>query len=244
MRISEVSARSGVPATTLRYYESMGLLAPQRSDNGYRAFDEHALERLEFIDAAKELGLELPEIKNLLDLADTGTCTKVKAALQPLLTEQLTQVEENLAKLTRLHEHLNAASRHVMACPDSPERCRSECAFLVLSDSPGQRWIDEDGRARRRSHWQDILQHCPVLVDGDSLVVDLPIERLIEVSALARIEHDNDCSTTLALRLEGGQCTLTVSVQDRKTSIVFEALRGVQAVPAGGDPRPGVIRDW
>ena len=89
MRISEVSARSGVPATTLRYYESVGLLAPQRMDNGYRVYSEHTLEQLAFIDAAKELGLELPEIKDLLDLADTGTCTKVKAALHPLHTEQL-----------------------------------------------------------------------------------------------------------------------------------------------------------
>ena len=225
MRISEVSARSGVPATTLRYYESVGLLAPQRMDNGYRVYSEHTLEQLAFIDAAKELGLELPEIKDLLELADTGTCTKVKAALHPLLTEQLGQVEDSLAKLNRLHEHLNAASRHVMACPDSPQRCRSECAFLVLSDSPGQRWIDDGGRARRRSHWQDILRHCPVSDDGDSLVVEVPVERLLEVSALARIEHDNDHGTTFTLHLEDGRCTLTISTQDRSTSTVFDALR-------------------
>ncbi|MDO5368319.1 MerR family transcriptional regulator [Kocuria sp.] len=226
MRISEVSARSGVPATTLRYYESIGLLTPQRSDNGYRVYDEHALERLAFIDAAKSLGLELPEIKDLLELADSGTCTKVKAALHPLLTEQLAQVEDSLAKLNRLHEHLTAASRHVVACPDSPERCRSECAFLVLSEGPGQRWIDDDGRARRRSHWQEILQHGPVSDDGDSLVVEVPLERLLEISALARIEHDNDHGTTFTLQLEGGRCIMIISAQDRSTSTVFDALRG------------------
>lgn len=76
MKISEVAARS-----TLRYYEHLGLLIPARSGNGYRNFDDSHLERLGFIDAAKQLGLELPEIRHLLELADTGTCTAVKIVL-------------------------------------------------------------------------------------------------------------------------------------------------------------------
>ncbi len=95
----------------------------------------------------------------------------------------------------------------------------------MLSDSPGQRWIDDGGRTRRRSHWPDILQHCPVSDDGDSLVVEVPVERLLEVSALARIEHDNDRGTTFTLHLEDGRCTLTISNQDRSTSTVCDALR-------------------
>ncbi|QNG20576.1 MerR family DNA-binding transcriptional regulator [Rhodococcus triatomae] len=38
MRISQVAARSGVPATTLRYDEGPELLRPQRAPNGYRTF--------------------------------------------------------------------------------------------------------------------------------------------------------------------------------------------------------------
>lgn len=132
MKISEVAARSGVPASTLRYYERLDLLAPGRSVNGYRAFDESHLERLEFIDAAKQLGLELPEIRRLLALADTGTCTGVKATLLPLLAEQIAVVDHQLETLARLSSQLRTAQDHVDACPDSDQRCRSECAFRML----------------------------------------------------------------------------------------------------------------
>ncbi|MGO1855337.1 MAG: MerR family transcriptional regulator [Microbacteriaceae bacterium] len=133
MKISEVAERSGVPASTLRYYERLGILAARRGPNGYRDFDEDHLERLDFIASAKRLGLELPEIRRLLDLADDGTCTGVKAALQPLLAEQVAAVERKLSILVQLQVQLRAAQVHVDGCPDSDERCRSECAFKAFA---------------------------------------------------------------------------------------------------------------
>ena len=133
MKISEVAERTGVPASTLRYYERLGVLTASRSANGYRDFDDGHLERLEFIASAKRLGLELPEIRRLLDLADTGTCTRVKQTLQPLLAVQIAAVEERLRMLATLREQLESARCHVDACPDSDERCRSECAFRAFA---------------------------------------------------------------------------------------------------------------
>jgi DNA-binding transcriptional MerR regulator len=46
MRISQLAERSGVPATTLRFYESAGLLPADRSPAGYRLYGEDAVERL------------------------------------------------------------------------------------------------------------------------------------------------------------------------------------------------------
>lgn len=57
MRISQLAERSGVPATTLRFYEGAGLLPADRTPAGYRSYDEDAVERLAFIGAAKRLGL-------------------------------------------------------------------------------------------------------------------------------------------------------------------------------------------
>lgn len=116
MKISEVAERSGVPVSTLRYDERLGILAAGRSPNGYRDFDEGHLERLDFIASAKRLALELPEIRQLLELADTGTCTGVKAALQPLLAEQIAAVERQLRLLTELQGQLCEARVHVDAC--------------------------------------------------------------------------------------------------------------------------------
>lgn len=138
MRISEVAERTGVTASTLRYYERLGVLVAGRSANGYRDFDESHLERLEFVDAAKRLGLRLPEIRALLELADTGTCTGTKQALQPLLAEKIGEVRRQLDALTQLDTQLRAAQEHVDACPDSAERCRSECAFRVLAGTAAE----------------------------------------------------------------------------------------------------------
>lgn len=135
MKISEVAERTGVPASTLRYYERLGILAAGRSPNGYRDFDEDHLERLDFIASAKQLGLELPEIRRLLELADDGTCTGVKAALQPLLAEQIAAVEQQLKALSRLQDQLKQAQVHVDGCPDSDEPCRSECAFRAFAST-------------------------------------------------------------------------------------------------------------
>ncbi len=57
MRISQLAERSGVPATTLRFYESAGLLSADRTPAGYRMYGEDAVDRLAFIGAAKHLGL-------------------------------------------------------------------------------------------------------------------------------------------------------------------------------------------
>ncbi|MGW7750765.1 MerR family DNA-binding transcriptional regulator [Streptomyces violaceusniger] len=44
MRISQLAERSGVPATTLRFYESAGLLPADRTPHGYRSYREDAVE--------------------------------------------------------------------------------------------------------------------------------------------------------------------------------------------------------
>ena len=46
MNISEAARRAGLPAKTIRYYEDIGLVAPQRDPNGYRAFQPRDLQAL------------------------------------------------------------------------------------------------------------------------------------------------------------------------------------------------------
>ncbi|MGA6160644.1 MerR family transcriptional regulator [Stenotrophomonas sp. NPDC087984] len=53
MRISQLAERTGVPATTLRFYDDAGLLSAGRSPIGYRLYGEDAVARLTFIGAAK-----------------------------------------------------------------------------------------------------------------------------------------------------------------------------------------------
>ena len=48
LRIAEVAQRSGVPASTLRYYDQIGLVPTGREGNGYRAYPEDVLDRLRY----------------------------------------------------------------------------------------------------------------------------------------------------------------------------------------------------
>lgn len=138
MRISEVSARSGVPPTTLRYYESLGLIDSERSENGYRDYQAQVLERLSFIDTAKKMDLQLGEIRWLLEATETGSCTSTRDALQPVLTDRLSQVEDNIRRLTQLRDLLTRSLHHVATCPDNPHPCKSQCAFKALAETSRQ----------------------------------------------------------------------------------------------------------
>lgn len=105
MRIGELSQRSGVPATALRYYERAGLLdPPHRTASGYRAYGDVALERLAFIRAAQGVGLTLAEIRDIIAIREGGTapCRHVVA----LLDERRAEVRSRIAELERLELEL------------------------------------------------------------------------------------------------------------------------------------------
>ncbi|MEU1301314.1 MerR family transcriptional regulator [Streptomyces shenzhenensis] len=83
MRISQLAERSGVPATTLRFYEGSGLLPAGRTASGYRVYGEEAVQRLAFINTAKHLGLPLEGVGELLSVWEAASCRDVKADLRP-----------------------------------------------------------------------------------------------------------------------------------------------------------------
>lgn len=82
---------------TIRYYEDIGLLAPnvKRAPSGYRLFDPHVLNRLAFVKRAQSLGLTLTEISQILDIHDNGhlPCGEVKHRLRSKLDAINAQIE-------------------------------------------------------------------------------------------------------------------------------------------------------
>src|SRR4051812_10668123 len=65
-RIPDVADRPGFSTPPPRYYESIGLLPPaDRTESGYRVYDDRSVERLTFIARAKQLGCTLEEITEL-----------------------------------------------------------------------------------------------------------------------------------------------------------------------------------
>ena len=106
LKIGEVAAGTGLPVKTIRYYDEIGLLAPtvERSDSGYRLFNEAVMNRLAFIKRAQSLGLSLSEIQELLLVHDGGElpCGEVKHRLQAKLEE----IAEQIAALEMLKAEL------------------------------------------------------------------------------------------------------------------------------------------
>lgn len=68
MNIGDASARSGVSAKMIRYYETIRLLKPARRDNGYRDYHEADVAVLQFIRRTRDLGFSLDEVAELLKL--------------------------------------------------------------------------------------------------------------------------------------------------------------------------------
>src|SRR5689334_22658561 len=62
LTIQEVSRRSGVAASALRFYEQRGLITSQRSGSGHRRFPRAVLRRIAFIVFAQRVGLSLEEV--------------------------------------------------------------------------------------------------------------------------------------------------------------------------------------
>ena len=95
MNISEAARRSGLSSKTIRYYEDIGLIAPaRRGDNGYRQYESHAVEELKFLFRAREVGFDLEESRQLLELhRDSGRQSRHARALtlprNPELTAQV-----------------------------------------------------------------------------------------------------------------------------------------------------------
>lgn len=122
MTIGAVAQAVGIAATTLRFYEREGVLAPSgRTPKGYRLYDDAAVARLEFIRDAQAVGFTLDDIRTLLNLSAGTSCKDVKS----LIEHRLTEVDEKLANLRRVRKTLAGAL----------ERChRSRKGCPVLAD--------------------------------------------------------------------------------------------------------------
>ncbi len=120
MNIGDVAARIGLPQKTIRYYEDIGLIRPDRSANGYRSFSENDLHKLAFLGRARALGFSIEDCRTLLGLYEDGA--RESAAVKSLAEKHLEDIDEKIAQLNSMRATL---SHLVEAChgdkrPDCP----------------------------------------------------------------------------------------------------------------------------
>ena len=131
MNISEAARLSGLSSKTIRYYEDIGLVAPaERADNGYRQYQPRAVEELRFIAHAREVGFNLDECRQLLDLQRDDERQSQHA--RALVLEKCRDIEERITQLRDMQAHLQ----------DLAARCRGDegpdCAILNELSSGGE----------------------------------------------------------------------------------------------------------
>src|SRR6202034_918018 len=107
LHVAELAESAGVAPSTVRFYERVGLLSPaRRATNGYRLFDEAALEELAFVSRAKGIGMSLEDIADLLAAWPNGECRSLQARLRGFLIERIGQVREQRAELGAFERQL------------------------------------------------------------------------------------------------------------------------------------------
>lgn len=118
LTIGKVAKRTGCSTSAIRYYERQGLLRAVRFLNGYRCYDEDAIERFRFLRHAQSLGITLKEIRRLLELTNTGR--RPCEAVRELARQHLTDLEAKMRQLRSLRRQLrNLLSRPIPGHSDA-----------------------------------------------------------------------------------------------------------------------------
>lgn len=132
MNISEAAALSGLPAKTIRYYETIGLMAPAgRAQNGYRDYGTDDVHTLRFLQRARSLGFSVAACRELLALYRDRN--RASAEVKSIALGRIADIERKIAELEAMRRALG----------DLVEKChgdeRPHCPILA-----GVARLDED----------------------------------------------------------------------------------------------------
>lgn len=116
LTIGQVAKGAGVPTTTVRYYERIGLVKPNaRTGANYRSYGPESLDRLRFIRTAQSAGLSLDDVASLLRLADSDAqpCSDVLV----ILRDRLAQIDQKLEELRIVRTAVVSALKECQCAP-------------------------------------------------------------------------------------------------------------------------------
>ncbi len=135
LTVGRLALAGGVKASTVRYYEQLGLLpSPMRTPTGYRVFSQEAVRRLTVIRAAQQFGFSLRDIGAFFRVRDAGgkPCQQVRDAGQHMLSA----LENEIATLQARRRQIRRTLREW---------------DQILAGTPGE----------QRAHLLESLEHSP-----------------------------------------------------------------------------------
>ncbi|MGV6806610.1 MAG: Cu(I)-responsive transcriptional regulator [bacterium] len=123
MNIGTAAEKAGLSAKTIRYYESVGLVAsPPRQGNGYRDYSSADVERLIFLRQARQFGFSIEECRALLSLWQNPA--RKSAEVHGLVAHKVTEIERHIRELREMKKVLKSL---LASCPDNEN---PECGII------------------------------------------------------------------------------------------------------------------
>lgn len=143
LTISELSARSAVAPSALRYYEDIGLIAAERTTGNQRRYARHMLRRVAFIKAGRQLGLSLAQVQAALDKLPAGKAP-TRAEWSRVARSWQVTIEARIAELERMSSTLSSCigcgclslRRCALYNPKDAAADRGAGARWLLGDDP------------------------------------------------------------------------------------------------------------
>ena len=231
LRISELAERADVPVSTLRYYERVGLLPlPGRSPNGYRFYDESAVEHLAFIGRAKRMGVPLEQVSELIELWSTGGCGPLQERIRSFLGSKIAEVRTQRTELAAFERQLESLFGRLENADGAPGPCQLDCACVHLDvgeipDSGCTRFptasredvactLPHDSQAARLDQWRDLLVDGTIEQAGHRLRITFTMSAGLAARLAGLCESEVACCSffTFGMEISAGEIALVVEM--------------------------------
>jgi len=123
LRVGELAKTTGKTVRALHLYEERGLLEPvERTKGNYRLYHADSVTRVRWITQLQEIGLSLPEIRDLLDEFTRSESAPIAMhKVEDLYKRKLDETKDQIAKLQQLQTELEASLRYLETCETSCE---------------------------------------------------------------------------------------------------------------------------
>ena len=243
LSITEIARDAGLPTSTLRYYDRLGLLTSVgRADNGYRQYDDRALDRLRFIARAKDLGCSLKEITSLLTAFDED-CGDVQGTLRDLVDGKIAIAQRRVVEMVALTAQLQQA-RHALGATSPSGPCGPGCACLEATHQSSQSLpvvqlsesdqaiacsLGHEDMTERIADWHAVLASVDdrTSIDGGIRLTFKSDADVAELARLARAEWACCSFFAFSITVDGRGTALEVRAPDTGGDLVTSVFGAV-----------------
>ena len=108
--IGKLSKETGLSVQTIRYYEQLGILPePERTESGYRNYNDDYFKHIHFIKNAREIGFSLEEIKLLVNLRESKQA--LGKDVKEIVSLKIREIDEQIKSLQEAKDYLTSLNQ-------------------------------------------------------------------------------------------------------------------------------------